>query len=505
VPPPQVVSFGRYELLTRLARGGMAELFLARLRGIGGFAKLVAIKRILPHLSEDPPFVEMFLNEGRIAARLTHPNVCQVHELGEVDGQLFLVLEYLAGVEWAELVKVIPQRSRDTLRIAAGVIVQACAGLGYAHELTDPSGNPTPIVHRDVSPQNLFVTTDGTCKVLDFGVSKMVSDVNRTRSGLIKGKLPYMPPEQLRGEPVDVRADVFAMGVVLWEALTGERLFLRANDYLIFKAIAEEPIPPVSQFSRDYGPAVDRLVARALERDRELRHPTIRAFADELAMVTTTLGGPCRAVDLAELVKSSCAEQLEERSRIVTEATPVRHAADETKIEERPESATHSVQLRDRSIAMGRRRRRWILVVTALVAIGGGVAAAVAYGPARDELAAVPAPVPAPAPAPVPVAQVAPVVPDAGEAAVELDPPEPSAPLPVHHHVVQPPGFYSIDSRPYATIYIDGRRRDQTPLFRISLASGRHRVRAVLADGRERTFTIQIQPSKEVSSGTLSW
>ena len=172
---------GRYELLIELAKGGMAELYLGRLHGVGGFTRLVAIKRILPHLAEDKVFVEMFLNEGRIAAHLSHPNICQVHELGESEGELFLAMEYLDGVSWDALIKLMP-RTPETLRLVAGVFAQACEGLHYAHELKDVDGTPTPVIHRDVSPQNLFVTIDGVAKILDFGVSKMQKDGPRTRT-----------------------------------------------------------------------------------------------------------------------------------------------------------------------------------------------------------------------------------------------------------------------------------------------------------------------------------
>ena len=226
--------FGRYEVLLELGRGGMAELWLTRRSGVGGFEKLVAIKRILPHLVEDPQFRDLFLNEGRIAARLSHPNVCQVYELDEVDGELFLAMEYLDGVSWDQLAQAAP-RGEIAMRLATAVIVQACAGLDYAHTLRDPTGHPTPIVHRDVSPPNLFVTVDGTCKVLDFGIAKSLRDSSAapSRTGVLKGKLPYMAPEQIQGDPVDARTDVFALGVCLWEALTGERLYERETDLLI--------------------------------------------------------------------------------------------------------------------------------------------------------------------------------------------------------------------------------------------------------------------------------
>src|SRR5262245_2604642 len=201
--------FGRYELVTLLARGGMAEVYLARMSGAGGFAKLLVIKKMLPHLSDDPAFVEMFLNEGRIAARLSHPNICQVYELGEADGDLFLAMEYLEGLAWSELLPLLPRDSDHRLRCAATVVGQLCEALRHAHEFRDLDGTARPVIHRDVSPQNLFVTTAGVCKLLDFGVSKVLTEPSRTHTGMWKGKLPYMAPERIRGEPADPRADVF--------------------------------------------------------------------------------------------------------------------------------------------------------------------------------------------------------------------------------------------------------------------------------------------------------
>ncbi|MBA3821154.1 MAG: serine/threonine protein kinase, partial [Deltaproteobacteria bacterium] len=274
---PRQDSMGRYELLIELGRGGMAELFLGRLQGAGGFAKLVAIKRILPHLAQDKQFKEMFLNEGRIAAHLSHPNVCQVFELDEVDDELFLAMEYLDGVSWDHLVRELP-RDESSLRLIVGVLAQAAEGLHYAHGLRDLEGQLTPIIHRDVSPQNLFVTVDGVCKVLDFGVSKMMTEGPRTRSGVIKGKLPYMAPEQIRGEELDGRADVFALGVCAWEAIAGERLYDRASDFMIGKAIIEEDAPSIATHWPDCPPAVDAVIRRALDRDRERRHASARDF-----------------------------------------------------------------------------------------------------------------------------------------------------------------------------------------------------------------------------------
>ena len=310
-------SVGRYELLIELARGGMAELYLGRLHGVGGFAKLVAIKRILPHLAEDKLFAEMFLNEGRIAAQLAHANICQVHELGEADGDLFLAMEYLEGVTWSELVRKLP-RDHTTLRLAAGVIAQACDGLHFAHELRDLDGNATPVVHRDVSPQNLFVTTDGTCKVLDFGIAKMLKDGPRTRTGVLKGKLPYMSPEQIQGEEVDARSDVFALGVVLWESLTGKALFDRETDFLVWKAITEAPIPPLAPFG--FPASIDAVIGSALARDKKLRFRSARALGEALRNAVEPIGGAFDAGEIADFVRLHCGGTLVERQREIASA-----------------------------------------------------------------------------------------------------------------------------------------------------------------------------------------
>ena len=316
---------GRYELLIELGRGGMAELFLGRLHGAGGFAKLVAIKRILPHLAQDRQFKEMFLNEGRIAANLSHPNVCQVFELDEVDGELFLAMEYLDGVSWDHLSRELAP-GNFAMRLTTGVIVQACEGLHYAHTLRDVEGNPLHVVHRDVSPQNLFVTVDGVCKVLDFGVSKTLTDGPRTRSGVIKGKLPYMAPEQIRGELLDARADIFALGVCAWEALADRRLFDRASDFMIWKAITEEDVPPIATHWPECPPAVDAAVRRALERDVDRRFATAREFADALRAACPL--PPLTPAEIADAVRTRCGERIVERQRQVATAVSARKAFD---------------------------------------------------------------------------------------------------------------------------------------------------------------------------------
>ena len=253
---------GRYELIGLLATGGMAEIHLARLAGEAGFEKIVVVKRLLPELVASRAFVAMFLDEGKLVARLDHPNICEVHELGRDGAEYFLVMPYLDGVAATELIAQPRDPDRIAqLRVATGVIAQACAGLHHAHELRDADGTPVGLVHRDVSPSNLFVTTKGVVKVLDFGIAK-VRGATETEVGTVKGKTQYMAPEQLLGDALDRRADVFALGIVLYELATHQRLFKRASDYLAARAILEEPIPRADEVD----PAIP---TRARRRDRE--------------------------------------------------------------------------------------------------------------------------------------------------------------------------------------------------------------------------------------------
>lgn len=511
------LQLGRYQLLAPLARGGMAELYLARMTAVGGFAKLLVIKRMLPHLTDDPTFHQMFLDEARIAAQLDHPNICHVYELGEVGGELFLAMEYLPGLAWSELVGRIPRTHGYQLRCAAGVLGQICDGLRYAHELHDVAGNPTPVIHRDVSPHNLMVTTSGVCKLLDFGVSKVLTEGNRTRTGMLKGKLPYMAPEQIRGEPVDQRSDVFSMGVVLWEALTGERLFARDNDFLICHAVIDDPIPPVTASYPELPPAIDAVVGAALERNPARRFPTIRMFGNELRRVADAVGGALDSAALAELVLSLGARELAERASLVGSVnapagpSPVIDAGETIPDGHSVISDTHSVQLRDQAVPLARSPRRywWLAVLVVAAGLGVGVAlwSATDDQPLAVASVVIDAAPPSPPPLPPPTIRSAEPEIEMERPASDVTPPQrPKAkPTRARPPTAAEPGLYSIDSRPYATIYIDGKSYGATPLFRVPLAPGRHQVKAVRADGRSQQVTVRIEPGQVVSSGTLSW
>ncbi len=284
---------GRFELVTKLATGGMAELFLARERGLAGLERLVVIKRILPHLADNPSFIEMFLREARIIARLNHPNVVQIYELGEENGSYYIAMEYIHGSTVREM-QVLAERDGVELpvEVAVSVIDRACRGLHAAHELRDLEGNPLELIHRDVSPHNLMCTTEGFVKVLDFGVAKASQGIEATNSGHLKGKFAYMSPEQCKGLKLDRRADIFALGIVLWEALTGRRLFKREKDLDMMRAVVQEDAEPPSLYNPAVPEAIDQVVLKALFKDRDQRYETAEQLRSDLLKA-------CRASGLA--------------------------------------------------------------------------------------------------------------------------------------------------------------------------------------------------------------
>jgi eukaryotic-like serine/threonine-protein kinase len=257
--------FGKYLLVGELAVGGMAEIFLGVHRGLEGFQKAVVIKRVLPAYSTNPNFVQMFVDEARLAARLEHPNIIRTYEFGEVDGQYFTVMEYLPGEDLAKtLDKLAFAHQQMPFHFAAGIVASVCAGLHFAHQLTDTTDRPLGLVHRDVNPANIIVTYTGEVKLIDFGIAKTTS--SETQTGTMKGKVAYMSPEQLLARGVDQRSDVWAAGVVLWELLTGRPLFLRDNEGATLYAIMNEPIHPPSRFRARIPGDLEDVVMRALSR-----------------------------------------------------------------------------------------------------------------------------------------------------------------------------------------------------------------------------------------------
>jgi eukaryotic-like serine/threonine-protein kinase len=316
--------FGKYLLVGEIAVGGMAELSLAVHKGVEGFVKVVVIKRVLPHFNNNAEFVRMFIDEARLAARIEHPNIVRTYEFGEVNGQYFTAMEYLAGEDLCKALNNLSMsRQLMPLHIAAGIGAQICNGLHFAHQVTDTAGSPLNLVHRDINPANIILTYGGELKIIDFGVAKTKNANVQTLNGVIKGKVAYMPPEQVLGREVDQRADIFSAGVVLWEVLTGRPLFLRGNEAATLYAIMNAPIPQPSKLRPDVPPELDTIVARALARSPGDRYDTAEQMAAELDELQTRLpryDARVLAGKLEELFGSTRAEA--KRSIAQTRALP---------------------------------------------------------------------------------------------------------------------------------------------------------------------------------------
>jgi serine/threonine-protein kinase len=526
--------FGRYRLCGRLAAGGMAEVWAAQLLAPGGFVKPMVIKRVLPELAQNPSFLKMLMTEARVAARLTHANVCSVFELGEVDGEYFIAMEYLRG---APLSHVLRNGGPVPPAAAVAMIVQACDGLHYAPEQRDGQGTLLGLVHRDVSPHNLFVTVDGVTKILDFGIAKVDDGISeRTEDGKVKGKLTYMSPEQLAAESIDRRTDVWALGVVLWELLTGRRLFGSGGPAETVDGIRNGKVPRLAELGPEFE-RLDAVLARALAVDRARRFATAMEFRRSLveALAPTS---PATTDELARMAWERCRDEVlvndarfdgvdEPPLERLVERLPLR--ADETEPSiSRAETLTPDTSpeieiavatpvqappvpdLAPRSPSPS--RRRW--GVPALLVMG---AAALAVVMLRDRGRAGDSPPPPPASAPA-VAVVTPMTPsidaaaaapidaapttvEVGAAQVEPPPPTPS-PAPVARRPPRPPaakpGKLFINANPWATIYVDGKKVGPTPIVDHTLSAGSHTIRAVAEDGRTRSLRIEVPPGGEV-------
>ncbi len=281
------MQLGRYQILKQLATGDVADVLLARASGLEGFARHVVIKCIRPELAAEQRLVESFLEEARIAASLHHQNIVQVHDIGEQDGRYFFAMEYVHGEEVRQLIaKVREIGDHVPLGHLVAIMTATSAGLHHAHEQRSPMGEPLGLVHRDVCPANILLGYDGSVKLVDFGMARAALRSTKTASGSLKGKASYMSPEQCMGKTVDRRSDIFALGIVLYELATAERLYKAANEYLTMAAIVDGSVPPPSTFRPDLPPAFDEIVLRALAREPEARYQTaedLRAALERFA------------------------------------------------------------------------------------------------------------------------------------------------------------------------------------------------------------------------------
>ncbi|HSK05621.1 MAG TPA: serine/threonine-protein kinase [Kofleriaceae bacterium] len=553
--PRDARDFGKYQLIAKLATGGMAEIFLARAPGAPR-SEVIVLKRILPHLAEDEHFVTMFRDEADLASRLTHKNICHVHAFGEITGTWFIAMEYLHGVPLSRMMTRLSKAGKMLdMRVVAGIIIQACEGLHAAHEARDEQGQLMGVVHRDVSPPNIMVTSDGTVKLLDFGIAKARGANSRTRTGTVKGKNAYMSPEQILGKPLDRRSDVFALGIVMYEMLAIKRLFHRDSDFLTFKAITEEPIPDIRERRPDLPPGMRAALLQAMARDPNGRFDTALAFANALRNSVATLGGPASPSDLARLLFTDFGDEMASRDEILKAADdpgplqpppkapppipqraqrptpppplPVPARSGELEHRERKQSdlfpaiPSMIVQQGSAPVVMptlprgvldltgtvpadtwmadpdtdllGAHRRKTLRTMI-LAILGVAVAGGLLFAFFQLYQSSNPRDKLAALPDAPP--------PDA--------PPTPDAPPPdavdrSRITALSRYGFFSLAATAPTSVYLDGKLIGETPLTGVPIQPGVYKVKAVGPRGKVKQFKISIYGGKDTDEGTITW
>ena len=437
--------FGKYTLLRRIATGGMAEIFLAIQKSVAGFEKLVVVKRILPSLGDDPAFVEMLLHEARIAATLTHPNVVQIFDIDEAEGQYFIAMEHVHGEDLRAIVRQMKARRvlSFPLEHALAIVLGVAAGLAYAHERHDLTGAPLGIIHRDISPQNVLVTYAGDVKIVDFGIAKSTAREQLvTQVGRLKGKVPYMSPEQARGDRLDARSDVFATGILLFELTTGRRLFKGQSEIETLRLICDRDYPRPSDVLPGYPTELERIVVRALARDRADRYPTARALQVDLEAFVRAERIAASSLGLQAFMQSLFAEKLETEKHLLLQGKQLADVLARRSLSPEGESrSTTPVSLRrpatDRhGLSVG----AFALIVVGATALGG-------LGATLSNRTAAPT----------------------AEGHLEV-----------------------LAEHGSCAVVIDGRPNGSTPLAEIAVSAGKHAVRCMAKDGRIVDADVQV-------------
>jgi serine/threonine protein kinase len=305
------IPFGKYYLLERVSVGGMAEVFKAKAFGIEGFEKILAVKRILPTMAEDEDFIAMFIDEAKICGQLSHPNVCQIYELGCIDDTHFIAMEYIHGKDVLQIQnRFRKMRQAMPPQMAAYISSKMCEGLDYAHRKKNANGELLNIIHRDVSPQNILVAYEGEVKVIDFGIAKAANRSNKTQAGILKGKFGYMSPEQVRGLPLDRRSDVFAVGTVLYEMLTAERLFVGESDFSTLEKVRNVDVQLPSVLNPKIPKQLEEITMKALAKSSEERYQWANDMADDLNRFLMSQEPMYSAKRLAHWMKTTFADDL---------------------------------------------------------------------------------------------------------------------------------------------------------------------------------------------------
>ncbi|RKH57226.1 serine/threonine-protein kinase [Corallococcus aberystwythensis] len=324
-PKRQPIPFGKYLLLDRVNIGGMAEVWRGKQFGASGFERLVAIKRILPNIAEDEEFISMFIDEAKISVQLTHANIAQIYELGQIASSYFISMEYIPGKDMRAIFDRCRKKGEPApVPLVAFCVAKMCEGLDYAHRKKDGMGRELNIVHRDISPQNVLVSFEGEVKVIDFGIAKAAGKATKTQAGILKGKFGYMSPEQIRGLPLDRRSDVFAIGVCLYEMLTGERLFVGDSDFSVLEKVRKAEVPSPSTYNRRIPEALERIVLKSLAKDVEERYQYASELGDDLQRFLLTSDSIFGRKDLMQYMKSTFAEEVEREKQRLAEYADIR-------------------------------------------------------------------------------------------------------------------------------------------------------------------------------------
>jgi len=503
---------GRYELCFELASGGMASVYLARIDGVSGFEKLIALKRIHRHLAKEKGYIDMFLDEAKIASRITHPNVCSVFDFGEADGEYYIAMEYLVGEPLSRLCGRVAKdqelrRGRILPLRMARIIADACEGLHAAHELKDANGELLHVVHRDVSPRNLFVTYDGAVQVVDFGIASARQRLHHTSTGQVKGTFAYMAPEQLTAIPIDRRVDIWALGVTLWEMLAVRRLFRRDTTANTIHSVLYEEIIPPSDYRAQVPKALDEIVMKALARDPQQRWQTTREMGRALRQF---LGSQSEVIGPAELSEwmakvfpqgEARKSQLMEIARMADAAVPAIPRIDETDVTLTATGLVADQILRSRPFLSRR-------VAVALAAIGAMVTAAIIVFGFGGGDQAIEEPVANAPPPPVEVAEPLVATPAGANemAVVEAPNEEPTvkASKPVRDRRARTkerakaePGTINLVTRGgWAEVYKGNKSLGSTPR-RLTLPAGRHRlVLRPFGDGEPKRIFVNVEAGK---------
>jgi serine/threonine protein kinase len=301
-------KLGSYLLLDQIAEGGMAEIYLAKAQGVAGFERLLCVKIILPSFAKDQRFIEMLVEEAKIAVTLNHPNIAQIFDLGQDQGITFIAMEFLDGIDLFDLMATLSGRRRAVpIEVATFIAKQICHGLAYAHQKADPTGRPLGLVHRDISPQNILLSRAGEVKIVDFGIAKVDRPNRRaTQAGVIKGKYFYMSPEQASGDPIDGRTDIFSTGIILYEVLTGSQLYIEEDDTLrLLKLVRNAKIPPPSLLRSDLPPDLEAILLKALAKNPEERWQTAHELEVALQVFLYAYAPDFTPVRVSEIVEEA--------------------------------------------------------------------------------------------------------------------------------------------------------------------------------------------------------